>query len=138
MRPFFKKLLIVLAILLVAGTIFFVKVWYMPHRNVKTETAVRITANQLLNAFIKNEKEPKYLDKAVEVTGEAMETKTNQQGKTVCLLKTDDPFFGINCTFKDNTTVTTGQKITITGICTGYLSGADVVMIDCFIAQPNN
>ena len=136
MRTIFKKLLIVLGVLLLGGIVYFLRVWYMPHRDVKTETAVTIAANDLLKAFVANEREPKYLDKAVQVSGVVMETKTNQDGKTVCLIKTDDPFSVINCTFKDNIALSAGQQVTITGICTGYLSGADVVMIDCFIAAP--
>ncbi|MES2778102.1 MAG: hypothetical protein V4722_28260 [Bacteroidota bacterium] len=133
MRSFIIKSLIVLSLPVLGGVLSFLGTWYMPHRDVKTEKAVVISADELLKAFITNEKEPKYLDKAVQVSGEVMETKTNQEGKTVCYLKTSDPFSVINCTFKDNTTVTAGQQLTVTGICTGYLSGADVVMIDCFI-----
>ena len=134
MRPLLKKILVLVLLALVAGFVYFLSVWFKPHRDVKNENAVTTTANELLKAFVKNERELTYLDKAVQVSGEVLETKTNQEGKTVCYLKTDDPFGVINCTFKVNTTIATGQQLTVTGICTGYLSGADVVMIDCYIA----
>ena len=116
------------------GVMSFLGTWYMPHRDVQNEKAVVITANDLLKAFVANEKDPKYLDKAVQVSGEVLESKTNQEGKTVCILKTEDPFFGVNCTFKNNAAIKAGDNVSVKGICTGYLTGADVVMIDCSIA----
>jgi len=135
MRSAIIKSLIIIALPVLGGVLSFLSTWYMPHRNVKNEKAVVTTASDLLKAFVANEKEPLYLNKAVQVSGEVMETKTNQEGKTVCYLKTADPFSVINCTFKANTALTTGQQLTVKGICTGYLSGADVVMIDCYITD---
>lgn len=135
MRSFILKSLVVAALPVLGGILSFLGTWYMPHRNVKTEKAVIISSNDLLKAFVLNEKDTRYLDKAVEVSGEVLESKTTQEGKTVCYLKTEDPFSVINCTFKENTSLTAGQQLSLTGICTGYLSGADVVMIDCFIKK---
>ena len=135
MKRIWKRILILVGILLVAGAAYFLYMWYKPARDVRDENAVTVQANELLKAFAANEKEPKYLDKAVQVSGEVLETKSNQQGKTVCILKTDDPFFGINCTFKDSQTLKVGEQITIKGICTGYLPDADVVMIECYLIK---
>ncbi|MEO7309856.1 MAG: hypothetical protein ABIX01_05640 [Chitinophagaceae bacterium] len=136
MRPALKKTLVAVGILAVGGLVFFFKTWYAPHRDVRDEKAVVVSANDLLKAFVANEKDLKYLDKALDVSGIVEETKTNQAGKTVCLLKTEDDFAVINCTFKDSIAVTAGQQVSITGICTGYLTGADVVMIDCYPSEP--
>lgn len=133
MSSLLKKVLIMAGIALVAGVSYFLYVWYMPARDVSTEKPIIVTAQQIFKDYNTNEKEAnvKYLDKAVQVSGEIMETKTDQEGKTVCLLKTEDPFFGVNCKLKKNATLQVGQRITLKGICTGYLTGADVVVIDC-------
>lgn len=119
------------------GVVSFLGEWYKPHRNAANEKAIVTTAKDIFSSYNKDEKAAnvKYLDKAVEVSGEIVETKTNQQGKMVCILKTDDPFFGVNCTFKQNEDLKAGQQITLKGICTGYLTGADVIVIDCIIAN---
>jgi hypothetical protein len=57
--------------------------------------------------------------------------KTNQEGKTVAVLKTSDPMFGVQCTMKETTTLQAGQQVVLKGICTGYLM--DVVLIDCYL-----
>jgi len=135
MKRIWKRILILVGIVLIVGTAYFLYVWYKPARDVRDESAVTVKAGDLLKAFGANEKEPKYLDKAVQVSGEVLEAKTNQQGKTVCILKTDDPFFGINCTFKDNQILKVGEQVIIKGICTGYLPDADVVMIECYLIK---
>ena len=51
----------------------------------------------------------------------------NQAGKTVVFLQSDDPVYGVNCTFKkDPGTIDNNSIITFKGICTGYLS--DVII----------
>jgi hypothetical protein len=68
-----------------------------------------------------------FLNKAIEVTGTVSDVKKNQAGSTVVYLKSDDPIYGVNCTFKqDPGIITKGSTITFKGICTGYLS--DVVI----------
>ena len=135
MKPVFKKLLLVVLILISLVVAFALYQWYKPARNVQNEKAVTISAVQLYQAFQTNQKDPRYLDKAIQVSGTIAETKTNQAGKTVCILQTSDPIFGINCTFIKNTTLQQQQQVTIKGLCTGYLSGADVVLIDCEIIK---
>jgi hypothetical protein len=135
MKPIFKKILLAFVLLVAVALAYGLYQWFKPARNVQKETAVVITAPQLYKAFQANEKEPRYLDKAVQVSGTIAEAKTNQAGKTVCILQTDDLIFGINCTFKKNTTLQAGQNVVVKGLCTGYLSGADVVLIDCELVQ---
>jgi hypothetical protein len=135
MKPIFKKLIIALVLLVAVALVYGGYQWFKPARNVQSETAVTITATDLYKAFQANEKEPKYLDKAVQVSGTVVETNTNQAGQTVCILQSDDPVFGINCTFRKNTPIQKGQQIILKGLCTGYLSGADVVLRDCELAK---
>lgn len=137
MKPIFKKILLaflLLAVLLVSYALY---QWYKPHRNVQNEEAVTVTANALYKAFQANEKDPKYLDKAIQVSGTVAETKTNQAGKTVCYLNTDDPAAIINCTFTDSVALQANQPVNIKGRCTGYTGGIlpQVTIVECSIIK---
>jgi hypothetical protein len=99
------------------------------HRSVNDEEAIPITAVSLFNAFETNEENANkiYLDKVIEVSGVVSEIITNQSGKPVIILSTDNPVFGINCTMESSIEpIQIGSTISITGICTGYLS--DVIL----------
>jgi hypothetical protein len=107
-----------------------------PHRDVTTEQGVQVTAQQIFDEFMTNETEAnrKYLNKAIQVTGEVAEAKKNQDNKTVVLLKTSDPVFGVNCTFKNEPgELQPGNTIIFKGICTGFLS--DVVINEGVIVK---
>jgi predicted negative regulator of RcsB-dependent stress response len=100
-----------------------------PHRDVTKEQGIAVTAEQIFNDFTTNEAaaNQKYLNKAIEVSGEVVEAKKNQDSSTVVVLKTADPVFGVNCTFKkDPGAIQPGNRITFKGICTGFIS--DVVI----------
>jgi hypothetical protein len=106
-------------------------VYYKPHRDVTKEKGVQLSAQNLYDAFKTNEADAnaKYLDKAIELTGEVGAVSKNQDGNTVVDFKTNDPMVVINCTFKtDPGTLTPGQTITFKGICTGYIPDANVVI----------
>lgn len=124
-----------MAVIAVAGVAYALYVWYKPARDVKDEKAVSITAQQIFDAYSKDEKSANtlYLDKAIQVSGEVKSIKTNQQGKTVVMLKTGDEMFGVQCTLKEAAALKEGDQVTIKGICTGYLM--DVVLIDCFVVK---
>ena len=123
----------VVSVVIVAAIGYALYQWYKPHRNVQSEEAVTISAAQLYQAFQANEKNPQYLDKAVQVNGLVAETKTNQAGKTVCYLETNDPAAIINCTFTDSTTVQAGQQVSIKGRCVGYTAGdfPQATLVEC-------
>ncbi len=107
-----------------------------PHRDVTKEQGVQVTAQQIFDEFMTNETAAnrKYLNKAIQVTGEVAEAKKNQDNKTVVLLKTSDPVFGVNCTFKEEPgELQPGDAITFKGICTGFLS--DVVINEGVIVK---
>jgi len=109
-------------------------VYNKPHRDVAGEKTIPVTATDLFNAFHQNEAAANaaYLDKAIEVTGEVAEVKVNQEGKTVIVLKSQDPFYGVLCTLKDKTNTShPGQQVKIKGLCSGF--NADVVLRDCIL-----
>jgi hypothetical protein len=131
-----KTFLIIVAISIVVGIGYGLYEWYKPHRDVKDETALKASAQEMFDAYKKDEPAANtlYLNKAIEVSGEVARVKTNQAGFTVVYLKTSDPIFGVNCTFKENPgTVNKGDQIKFKGICTGFLE--DVIIMDGYLIK---
>jgi hypothetical protein len=63
--------------------------------------------------------------------GKVTSVQKNQQGQTVVILQSDDPIYGVNCTFKqDPGTIDNNSIITFKGICTGYLGDESDVIIN--------
>lgn len=135
MKPLLKKILIAFVVLVAIALVYGAYEWFKPARNVQKETAVTVTAPDLYKAFQANEKEPRYIDKAVQVSGAITETSTNQLGQTVCFLDTGDPMAIINCTFSNKQAVKPGAQITVKGRCTGYVGDLlpQVTLVDCKI-----
>jgi len=131
MKRWLKILLILIGIGIVTGGIIVYKIYTKPHRDVTKEEGVQLSAQSLYDAFKTNEAEAntKYLDKAIQLTGEVGAVSKNQDGNTVVDFKTNDPLVVINCTFKtDPGALQPGQTITFKGICTGYIPDANVVI----------
>jgi hypothetical protein len=108
-------------------------IWNQAPVNVEKAKAIPVSAKALFQAYSTNEQmaNQSYLEKILEVTGEVTTVTMNAEGFTVVLLKTDDPVFGINCTLEKSTNeIKQGTRITLKGICTGYLT--DVVLIRCY------
>jgi hypothetical protein len=124
-----KAILIAIVLIVMAGILIGYVLYNKPHRSVADEDAIRVEAVELFKAFESDETlaNTKYLNKAVEVSGVVAEVSTNMEGKTVVILQTDDPMFGVSCTLADIQQVTAKSTVTIKGICTGYLS--DVVIV---------
>jgi len=123
-------LIVILAVILIGGYVAY-RIYNKPHRDVTKETAVEITADNIYKEYVANEAaaNTKYLNKAIEVKGEISDVQTNQDSSLVVYLKTSDPFYGVNCTFKENPgPLQKGQQIKFKGICTGYITGGDVVL----------
>ena len=119
----------IIAIIILSGFGYAYYIWNKPSRDVSKEEGIKITAVAIFDSFENNEQAANisFLNKAVEVTGTVTNVKTNQAGNTVVYLKSDDPVFGVNCTFKQNPgKIEKGGNITFKGICTGYLS--DVIL----------
>lgn len=124
-----RKILIVLSIVVLCGVMYGVYVWNKPMRDVADETGIPVTASVLYNDYIADEtaSNTKYLNRALEVTGVVADVKKNDAGATYVILQTEDPMFGINCTFKEEPPgIAKGQTITLKGICTAYLD--DVIV----------
>jgi ABC-type molybdate transport system substrate-binding protein len=125
-----KILIFVILIFLLVGVIGAYLLYNKPHRSVDEGTGIQVTAAGLFKDYETDEvaANAKYLDQVVEVSGKVSDQYVNQQGKTVVLLATDHPLYGIQCTLDDSTNAPTpGEAVTIKGICTGYLS--DVIVI---------
>lgn len=106
------------------------------HRSVENERSIKVDANQLFKSFERDEitANSKYLDKVLEIGGVVSEVITNQSGASVLLLETYNPLYGISCTMKNSTeNIQPGMRVTIKGICTGYLS--DVVIKEAILIE---
>lgn len=109
-----------------------------PHRSVADEIGIEVSSSDLFQQFETNEEtgNTKFLDKAILVSGEVAEIVTNQEGKTVVILATDNPLFGVSCTMEGSSDgVQIGSSVMIKGICVGYLS--DVVINRAIITKIN-
>ena len=131
-----KKILIVVLLFILAGLCYAYYIWNKPARDVSEEKGIQISAVAIFDSFANNEQaaNASFLNKAVEVTGKVSNVKKNQAGETVVYLQSDDPVFGVNCTFKqDPGVIEKGSTITFKGICTGYLS--DVILNEGIIVK---
>ncbi|THU35934.1 hypothetical protein FAM09_21315 [Niastella caeni] len=103
-----------------------------PPRNVVSEAGIPVTATELYAKFTSDQLQANqaYLNKVLQVSGHVLVVKTIPHEGRVVILNTGDPMVGISCSL--NTTESTtrplklGDKITIKGVCSGYLS--DVVL----------
>jgi hypothetical protein len=131
MKRWVKVLLVLIGVGLVTGGIVAYRIFTKPHRDVTQEKGLQLSAQALYDAFKANEADAnaKYLDKAIQLSGEVTEVTTNQDGNKVVNFKTNDPFVVINCTFKtDPKALKPGDNIIFKGICTGYIPDANVVI----------
>jgi hypothetical protein len=131
-----KRLLVTLPVLILlclAG--WAVYEYKKPHTDAGDKTTnIYIDATSLYNDFSKNETNAnaKYLDKIIEVTG-IVDDVQNTNGALVIMLNANQMMGGINCKMFDakNNFLKKGDKITIKGKCSGFLS--DVNLVDCVI-----
>lgn len=124
-----KNILIIIVLVLIGAISYGVYVWNKPARDVVKENGLKVSAVEIFAAYMNDEAaaDKLYLNKAIEVTGVVSDVKKNQEGKTVIYLQTEDPVFGINCTFKEEPgSISKGSTVTFKGICTGLLS--DVII----------
>jgi len=129
MKNWKKIVTVTLICFILFGTLGAFYIWNKPRRDVTKEQGIKIKAVALFDSFTNNEKAANnsFLDKPVEVTGVVTTIKTNQAGETVVYLKSADPVFGVNCTFKQMPgKIRKGSVISFKGICTGFLN--DVIL----------
>ncbi|UAY52273.1 OB-fold putative lipoprotein [Ferruginibacter albus] len=142
----FKIILIIVFIIAVAGAVGFY-MWNKPHKDVKDATAIKVTANELYNSFIKDSAaaRTKYLNKIVEVTGVIADSSINNLKQKIILLNTAQQNASINCTMEgDINNIIFDHTITLKGICNGYNGGdadlgipGDVILVRCYVAENN-
>ncbi|NCT93849.1 MAG: hypothetical protein GXC72_05470 [Chitinophagaceae bacterium] len=131
MKKWMKIVLVLGLVGLVTGGYIAYRIFTKPHRDVTAEKGISMTAQALFDAFKTDENaaNAKYLDQAIELSGEVLDVSTNQDGQVIVNFKTNDPFFVINCTFKTPPgELKAGQVITFKGICTGYIPDNNVVI----------
>ena len=124
-----KIILGIIGLIFIAAVGYGVYIWNEPPRDVANEKGIEITATAIFDSFSQSETRANelYLNKAIQVTGEITDVKKNQAGQVVVYLKSDDPIFGVNCTFKDDPgPLQKNTTITFKGVCTGFLS--DVII----------
>ncbi len=101
-------------------------------KNVKSD--ITIQASDLLKLYKENESTANtaYLDKIIAVTGEI--DKVESQDGISIYLKTEDPLSQVICQLDNSYTqidYSSGDNITIKGLCTGYLM--DVILVNSTI-----
>ena len=69
----------------------------------------------------------------IEVTGAVAGINTNQEGKTIVQLQSNDALFGVNCTMEKETGIKQGETVTIKGVCSGFTT--DVILIRCYLIK---
>lgn len=95
-----------------------------PHRDVKKEQGIGITADSLYKAYSTNETlaDSLYTNKAIQVSGEVLKVSKDDNNQISVELKTSDSTVTVNCKFKENPgEIKPGNTITFKGICTGFL-----------------
>ncbi len=128
-----KKILGVIAIIILAGVGYGIYMWNKPARNVLDEkNYITVSATDIYNQYKADEAaaNKKYLDSAIQVTGEVDKIEKNKDGKQVVCLKTGDPMGNVRCTLKDSSDIPTAKNVTIRGICQGYI--LDVTITESF------
>jgi hypothetical protein len=120
-----RKILFFIALVLFVTIGYGLYVWNKPRPTVEDETGIEMSAVAIFDSFTNNEAKATaiYVDKAIVVTGVVEEVKKNQQGSTVVILKSNDPIYGVNCTFKEDPgTLQKGSTITFKGFCKSFIS----------------
>lgn len=97
----------------------------------------QLTANQLYNAFDKNESEAtgKFQEKVIEVTGTVFRTKSDTTQLNIILKAENSMTGGVNCSLRDLDAQVPekGSQVTLKGKCQGFLM--DVVLNNCVVVK---
>ena len=130
-----KKIILILSLLIFLGGFIAYKMYNKPHVNVaETSSDVSLEAVKIVDDFSSDEimANTTYLDKIVQVSGIINSIKT--ENETVIVALAGNSFGDVLCYLseKSKTKVNTlkeGQRVTLKGICTGFL--LDVVLVKC-------
>lgn len=124
-----RAIFVLLPLFILIGAFIAYKQYTKPHRSVEEEAFITIEAPQLFREFEADEvtANQNYLNKVVSVSGTVVAVSTNQEAASVIILETENPVFGVSCTLQEKPdSLDIGDRVTIKGICTGYLS--DVIV----------
>lgn len=133
--------LVLIAIVAAAGVAYYM--YNKPHADIAgMKTDHMLTASELYASFDENEKvaNEEYLNKVIEVSGKVVGIEQSNEGNKTFILEGGGLMGGVKCEMDthsqhDLDQVSTGDKVTLKGICTGYLM--DVVMVRCILI-PNS
>ena len=127
---------IIFSILIIGILCFFIsyKMYNRPHANITESTPdITLTADTIIAAFSSDETKAnsRYLDKILNITGTVSEFKL-KKNKGIITLKTNQDFGSVLCHLSESASqnihsLIVGQKITLKGVCTGYLM--DVILV---------
>lgn len=129
---------VIVLLTIIAGIYFYI--FNSPHRDVKNEDALIITADSLYTIYSNNEDggNALFLDKTLQVTGEILDTLHNNIGQSVLLLKVNSELSSVVCTFTESIdNFIPSQIIIVKGICSGY-DGIDVKVGKCMLVKTLN
>lgn len=131
---------IIILIGVLAGLFIFIKQYNKPHIDVLSSGPDHVmTAENMIKEYVEDEKKAnsKYLDRIVQVEGVVKEIST-ANGNSVITLQPENLTESIICNMRptENKKVfglQNGQKISIRGVCTGFL--LDVILVRAVIVH---
>jgi hypothetical protein len=134
-------LILFLAIIVIAAIVGY-SIWNEPHIDIKSATALKVSAVALYDNLTKDSAnmKSKFVSRVVDVSGEVKQILKNQNGDQIILLKTNVSDGSVNCTMEEKANnVKPGNTISIKGICSGYIGGdldmglpGDVFLTRCY------
>ncbi len=150
-----KKILLIVAIVVILGAIYPVYLFFMPHRDVQqTEAFATLSSKQLVDEYLKDydAANNKYLEengdsKVLIIEGVIYSVSKDMKGQTVILLKDEGENAGVRCTFlpeaeKHIKDLKKGDKIKVKGYITKGASFdedlemyEDVDLLNCDIVK---
>ena len=130
-----KKIILILSLLIFIGGFIVYKMYNKPHVNVaEISSDVSLEAVKIVDDFSSDEimANTTYLDKIVQVSGIINSIKT--ENETVIVALAGNSFGDVLCYLSEESktkvnTLKEGQRVTLKGICTGFL--LDVVLVKC-------
>ena len=130
-----KKIILILSLLIFIGGFIAYKMYNKPHVNVaETFSDVFLEAVKIVDDFSSDEimANTTYLDKIVQVSGIINSIKT--ENETLIVALAGNSFGDVLCYLSEESktkvnTLKEGQRVTLKGICTGFL--LDVVLVKC-------
>ncbi len=123
-----RKILAIVAVLLVIGAAVGYYMWNKPHRTAEDEKpAATLTADELFNQFNADAagSNAKYLDKVIQVSGVVNSVKTTENNETKIALQTPDEMgiAEISVILKAGEKadlIKDGTTVVLKGICSGF------------------